>query len=81
MLPGITLEGWDSRMGRENFHFCSLLLKKKFRDFPDDPIVKTLPSNVEGISSIPGWGTKIPHTEGCGQKKKKKRGLKVVNFE
>ena len=31
-------------------------------DFPGCPVVKTLPSNVGGAGSIPGWGAKmIPH--------------------
>ena len=30
--------------------------------FPGSPLVKTLPSNAVGASSIPGQGTKIPHT-------------------
>ena len=45
------------------------LLKKAFRDFPNGPVVKTLPSNAGGAGSIPGWGTKILHAvlwgEGC----------------
>ena len=31
------------------------------RDFPGDPLVKTLPSKAEGMGSIPGQGVKIPH--------------------
>ena len=26
--------------------------------------------NARGMGSIPGWGTKIPHATGWGQKKK-----------
>ena len=33
----------------------------KCQNFPDDPVVKTLPSNAGGVGSIPGWGAKIPH--------------------
>ena len=33
--------------------------KTNYWDFPDPPIVKTLPSNAEGVSSIPGG---IPNT-------------------
>ena len=29
-------------------------------DFPGGPVVKILPSNAEGVGSIPGRGTKIP---------------------
>ena len=31
------------------------------RDFPGGSLVKTSPSNVGGIGSIPGQGIKIPH--------------------
>ena len=30
-------------------------------DFPDGPVVKTLPSNTESMGSNPGQGTKIPY--------------------
>ena len=30
-------------------------------DFPRGPVVKTSPSNVGGVCSIPGPGAKIPH--------------------
>ena len=33
-------------------------------DFPGGPVVKTPPCNPEDESSIPGWGTKIPHVIG-----------------
>ena len=33
----------------------------KNEDFSGGPVVKTLPSNVGGASSIPGWGSKVPH--------------------
>ena len=29
-------------------------------DFPGGPVVKSSPSNAEGVGSIPGWGAKIP---------------------
>ena len=29
--------------------------------FPGGPVVKTSPSNAEGMGSIPGQGAKIPH--------------------
>ena len=35
--------------------------KNTYRGFPGSPVVKTLPSNVGGSGSIPGWGAKIPH--------------------
>ena len=31
-------------------------------DFPSGPVVKILPSHVAGMGSIPGQGSKIPHT-------------------
>jgi len=30
-------------------------------DFPGGTTVKTLPSNAEDVSSVPGWGDKIQH--------------------
>jgi len=30
-------------------------------DFPGGPVVKDLPCNAVDTSSIPAWGTKIPH--------------------
>ena len=33
----------------------------EFWDFPDGPVVKTLPSNTESMGSIPGQGAKIPY--------------------
>ena len=48
--------------------------KEFSRDFPG-PVVKNSPSIAGDMSSIPGWGTKIPHAarhgyeiEVCGQK-------------
>ena len=32
-----------------------------WEDFPDDPVVKNLPSIVGDLGSIPSWGIKIPH--------------------
>ena len=43
------------------------------RKFPGSPVVKTLPANAGGASSIPGQGTKIP----CAQAVVKK--LKSIN--
>ena len=37
------------------------LIWKATVDFPGGPMLKTLPSNVEGASLIPGSGAKIPH--------------------
>ena len=41
-----------------------LFLRRRVRDFPGGPIVKTAPSNAGGagsIPAIPGRGAKIPH--------------------
>ena len=41
---------------------CSTWKKKMPSwDFPSGPVVKNLPCNAGEMSSIPGWGTKIPH--------------------
>ena len=39
-------------------------LRIEVLDFPSGPVVKSLPANTEDTSSIPGWGTKIPHAAG-----------------
>ena len=49
------------------------------RDFPGDPMVKILPSNVGDVGSIPGPRTKIPHALWHSQKKKKKKTEKEKN--
>ena len=38
------------------------------------PLVKNLPCNADDMSSIPGWGTKIPHD-------KKQASLQVTPSE
>ena len=42
------------------------------RDFPSGPVMKTLSSQCRGTVSIPGQGTKIPHTRWHGKKNKRK---------
>jgi len=37
------------------------LIRNAIRDFPGNPVVKTLPSNAGGVGLIPGWGATIPH--------------------
>ena len=37
---------------------------KQWGGFPGGPVVKNLPSNSGDVGSIPGQGTKIPHTTG-----------------
>ena len=46
-------------------------------DFPGCPVVKTLLSNAGAVSSIPGWGSKIPHVMQGSQKKKINNNTKV----
>ena len=53
--------------------FC---FKCYLRNFRDDSMVKTLPSNVWDANSIPGQETKIPHA--TWQKKKKKSRSNIV---
>ena len=31
------------------------------KDFPGNPVIKTLPFNAGGKSSIPVWGARSPH--------------------
>ena len=38
--------------------------KNQNRDFPSGPVVKNPPYNAGETGSIPGQGTKIPHTAG-----------------
>ena len=57
------------------------------RDFPDSPVVKTLPSNAGDTGSISGQRTKILHAAGCSQKFKliktivKKKELETLRIE
>ena len=44
-------------------HFSGV--KKTWRDFPDDPVVKYLLSNAGNTGLISGWGTRIPHALGA----------------
>ena len=37
-------------------------LKNKSRDFPNDPVIKNLPSNAGDTGLIPGPRVKSPHT-------------------
>ena len=50
-------------------------------DFSSGPVVKTSPSNAEGMGSIPGRGTKLPCAVHCGQnieEEKKKKNLSLT---
>ena len=49
-------------------HYIRLLgflWRSIIRDFPDSPMVKTLPFCCRGMGSIPGQRTKIPHVVQC----------------
>ena len=50
---------------------------KQTWDFAGSPAVKT--STAEGASSIPGWGTKIPHATWCRQKVKIKIMITITS--
>ena len=69
---GLGLRGGTSRNPAQSQHLgpVTLATNRKIqerenisRDIPDGSVVKTLPSNAEGASLIPGWGAKIPHAE------------------
>ena len=47
----------QQRLGSQEWYFKSY----DSWDFSGSPVVKTLPSNAGGASSIPGQGAKIPH--------------------
>ena len=55
--------------------------KKETRDFPGGPVVKTLLPMKRGMGSIPGQGTKIPHTAQQKKKKQKTKQTKKGNEE
>ena len=50
-------------------------------DFADDPVVKTSPSNSGGESSIPGWGSGIPHASQPKQNIKQEQYCNKFNKE
>ena len=54
-------------------------LKNVFRDFPGSPVVKTSPSNAGSVSSIPGWGAKIPTCLMAKKLKCKTEAMLVTN--
>ena len=41
-----------------------VLKNKELQGFPGGPVIKNSHSNTGDLSSIPGWGTKIPHAGG-----------------
>ena len=57
------------------------ILRVVGKDFPDGPVVKTLPFNARGVGSIPGGRTKIPHAIGCGQKLIKKKRTTFIKSQ
>ena len=52
-------KGWKGSGGRKGFIVAS---KCRTGDLPGGPVVKTPHFTCTGCSSIPVWGTKIPHT-------------------
>ena len=50
-------------------------------DFLRGPGVKAQPSNIRGMGSISGWGTKVPHAMGVAKIKKKKTILNKKYWE
>ena len=52
----------------------TMLFEKLFGNLPGgDRMVKSLPSSVEGLGSVPGQETKIPTCHAVWSKKKKKK--------
>ena len=64
-----------SRTRRE---YIFVVLRQQGWNFPEVLVVKTLPSNVEGVGSIPGWGAKIPYALWQKKKKTKKHKIEAV---
>jgi len=60
-LLSLFRKAWSWHLTRALFLYKVKNYKKEVRDFPGGPVVKTLPSNAEGVGSIPGWAAKIPH--------------------
>ena len=52
---------WDIPFLTSACFYLSSSFKTQIRDFPGGPVVKTSPSNAEGVGLIPGWAPKIPH--------------------
>ena len=48
----------------------------KLREFPGDPVVRTLLFHCKGVGAIPGQRTKIP-CSAAKKKKEKKRKRKI----
>ena len=47
--------------------------KRPKQDFPAVQCLRFCAPNSGGVSLIPGWGTKIPQSASCDQKKEKRR--------
>ena len=58
--------------------YIFVVLRQQGWNFPEVLVVKTLPSNVEGVGSIPGWGAKIPYALWQKKKKTKKHKIEAV---
>ena len=57
---------WRHRESDLTEHACTQHLNKNklSQDFPGGPAVKNPPANAGDMGSIPGLGTKIPHSVG-----------------
>ena len=53
---GVGISSPRNRMSNKRYN--------RTKGFPGGPVVKNLPSSAGDVGSIPGQGTKIPHTVG-----------------
>ena len=50
-------------------------VRRRYRDLPGGPVVKTSPSSAGGAGSIPGRGARIPHASGPRKPKHKTEAI------
>ena len=73
---------------QKSTQFCKAIISqlkinvkiKEWEDLPDGPLVKNLPVNIEGMSVIPGLGTKILNAMQCIWPKEKKKKRQLINI-
>ena len=58
-----------------NIHFRGLFKTITFGNFLVVQCLRRCASTEECLSSIPGWGTKIPHATRCGHRQTNKQDL------
>ena len=58
--------------------YIFVVFRQQGCNFPEVLVVKTLPSNVEGVGSTPGWGAKILYPLWQRKKKTKKHKIDAV---